>query len=201
MAETSLTHIGVSMIGAIILAAGNSRRFGADKRKARLPNGKMVVEQTIENVLAAFADVLLVLRSDDVEFSAQIGARFPTLKRCLAPESNLGMGHSLAYGVSQIDDWQGAFVCLADMPHIRPCTYRLLQESLTDRMTIVTPSYEGRRGQPTGFGSAYFTEIETLTGDQGAKSILKQNVARIVVVESGDTGLVTDIDREADLDS
>ena len=53
------------MIGAIILAAGRSLRFGDDKRKARLANGKMLIEQTLDNVLQNFSAVMLTLRNAD----------------------------------------------------------------------------------------------------------------------------------------
>ena len=55
------------MIGAIILAAGSSRRFGDDKRKARLPNGKMLIEESLDQVLPNFRQVILTLRSGDIE--------------------------------------------------------------------------------------------------------------------------------------
>ena len=37
------------MIGAIVLAAGSSRRFGNDKRRAKLPNGKLVIQHRIKD--------------------------------------------------------------------------------------------------------------------------------------------------------
>ena len=53
------------MKGAIVLAAGSSRRFGSDKRKAKLNNGKMILESALENALYNFEHVILTLRHDD----------------------------------------------------------------------------------------------------------------------------------------
>ena len=82
------------MIGAIVLGAGSSRRFGDDKRKARLPDGRRVIEQTTANALAAFEAVLLVLRADDQAFKTQLAASLGSehLRVFLAPDSALGMG-------------------------------------------------------------------------------------------------------------
>ena len=46
-------------IGAIVLAAGRSKRFGSDKRKAVLPNGNLVIYETLNRVLAVFDQVLV----------------------------------------------------------------------------------------------------------------------------------------------
>ena len=53
------------MIGAIILAAGSSRRFGGDKRKAELADGITVLTQTIHVAAKLLHSVLVVLRFGD----------------------------------------------------------------------------------------------------------------------------------------
>ena len=60
------------MIGAIVLAAGSSRRFGGDKRKATLPNGKMVIQQSVETALTCFDEVTLALRYGDNALAAEL---------------------------------------------------------------------------------------------------------------------------------
>lgn len=195
---------GVTMkVGAIILAAGSSHRFGDDKRRARLGNGRMVIEQTIENVLAAFDEVLLTLRADDDRFSEELTTTFPGLRTFCAPDSTLGMGHSLANSISEISDWDVVFICLADMPFIQPGTFRSLQSHLkrSERCheLIIVPHHNGKRGQPTGFGADYFTELERLSGDFGAKHLLDTHRKNTLVVETKDSGILRDIDAPGDL--
>lgn len=83
------------MIGAIILAAGSSRRFGDDKRQAKLPNGKMVIEQTIDNVLPHFDEVILTLRNGDIEFEKTIASLYESNSLIIfrAPDSEIGRAH------------------------------------------------------------------------------------------------------------
>jgi molybdenum cofactor cytidylyltransferase len=191
------------MIGAIVLGAGSSRRFGDDKRKARLPNGRLVIEQTTENALAAFDEVLLVLRADDHEFRAQLAESLASehLRIFLAPDSALGMGHSLANAVTEISHWEGAFICLGDMPFLAQTTLLELQTVMTDRTgpRIVVPTHQGEWAHPVGFSVDFFESLQTLTGDRGARHLIKANLADVVEIEFEEPGVIQDIDTPTDL--
>ncbi|MBO6702567.1 MAG: nucleotidyltransferase family protein [Pseudomonadales bacterium] len=116
-------------IGALVLAAGQSKRFGGDKRQATLPNGKLVIQQTLEKVTSVFDEVLVVLRAEDAGLHKKLLNLFPDLKYHHAPDSGLGMGHSLASGIRQIEGWDGVFVFLADMPFVETETLIKLRDS------------------------------------------------------------------------
>ncbi|MBT4162980.1 MAG: nucleotidyltransferase family protein [Gammaproteobacteria bacterium] len=190
------------MIGAIILAAGSSRRFGDDKRKAKLPDGRMVFEQTIETVLTSFDDVLLVLRYGDTDFESEVRALFEAEKLRIfrAPDSALGMGHSLANAMAEVSDWDSVFIFLADMPYIKPATIEKLRSSL-ESGRIVVPVHVGRYGHPVGFSHEFFDEIAALEGDRGAKPVIQVHLDRVVEVEVDDPGVLQDVDRPEDLSS
>ncbi len=192
------------MIGAIILAAGSSRRFGGDKRKATLPDGTMVIVQSVRNALAVFDEVLVVLRCDDQGFAAELSDLLDDdrVRTFCAPESEMGMGHSLANAAGEIGDWDGVFVFLADMPFIRAETLRLLKVEAEGNVdAIVVPVFEGMDGHPVCFGRKYFSALGGLSGDRGAKAVLMANQESVIKVEVEDSGVVRDVDRPEDLDS
>lgn len=191
-------------IGAIVLAAGSSRRFGADKRRASLPNGQLVVEQTTRKALEVFDDVLLVLRSEDDAFASELVGRLnhPNLQTFCAPDSALGMGHSLASAAALINGWQAAFILLADMPFITTETLNQLRGEMlkaTNDQTILIPAYQGESGQPVGFGNQYFEALRELSGDTGARHLIKQYQAHVSIIPVSDRGILQDIDTPADL--
>ena len=192
------------MIGAIVLAAGSSRRFGGDKRKATLPNSKMIIQQSVETALSSFDAVTLVLRYGDNEFSAELSAliKNPKLNIFQAPDSALGMGHSLANAIQKVNNWEGVFVFLADMPHIRQATINHLIETFTANQTnkpIIAPTLDGQFGHPVGFAACYFNELTALTGDKGAKPVMNANTAKIIAVTVDDPGVSKDVDTPEDL--
>ena len=190
------------MIGAIILAAGSSRRYGDDKRRARLPDGKMLIQQTIDTVLDHFESVLLVLRRDDLTCELELREIYPqsSLRIFRAPESGLGMGRRLSNSMDQVRGWRGVFVFLADMPRIRGVTIRQLKDSL-ETTRIVVPLYQGRYGHPVGFGSVFFDELSALEGDRGAKPVIKAHPDCVNGIVSDDPGVLLDVDHPKDLGS
>ena len=189
------------MVGAIILAAGTSRRFGDDKRKALLANGKMVIEQTIDNVLQHFDTIILTLRHDDNQFQQTLRAKYrdQALETFLAPNSALGMGHSLANTIKEAGNWDGVFVFLADMPNICGSAILSLTTALQDD-NIVIPLHEGRRGHPVGFGRQFFDQLSALEGDAGAKAVLLNSADKVLEVYVDDPGVLQDIDQPEDLE-
>ncbi len=188
--------------GAIVLAAGRSRRFGGDKRKALLPNGRMVIEQTIESILPHFEHILVVLRDDDQALAddLQTLSKDSALRTYLSPQSDQGMGHNLANAIQQVTDWEGAFVFLADMPYLTGETITQLKLRLRPDNCVV-PLYDNRRGHPVGFGKNFFSEIANLVGDQGAKPIMTAHPNSIIQVAVDDDGVLRDIDTPRDIDT
>lgn len=192
------------MIGAIVLAAGSSRRFGGDKRKASLPNGKMVIQQSVEVALTCFNQVTLALRYGDNALSEELSTLVndPKLNIFQAPDSALGMGHSLANTIRQVDHWDGVFVFLADMPHLQQATINHLKETFTANRThdpIIAPTHNGQLGHPVGFAACYFNELAALTGDKGARPVINANTTKVIEVTVDDPGVLKDVDTPQDL--
>ena len=199
------------MIKAIVLGAGNSRRFGSDKRKAVLPNGKMILQQSVETALACFEHVTLTLRYNDGDFSTELSSLIndPNLKIFHAPDSKLGMGHSFANTIEKINGSTGVFILLADMPYIKVKTLKLLKNALlqtcnlcADKLqnrSIIVPVIDGKFGHPIGFSPYYFEELKLLKGDKGARRIINDYNADVIQLLVDDKAILKDIDTRRDI--
>ncbi|MGB1341168.1 MAG: nucleotidyltransferase family protein [Pseudomonadales bacterium] len=192
----------MSILGALILAGGQSHRFGSDKRQAKLPNGEMIVAATVQQALNHFDSVCVVLRANDPALSEMLTKMYPGLHITHAPKAHLGMGHSLAHGVEQIKDWLGVAICLADMPFHHPETLIALNrefEASTARSPIIVPMHSGQAGHPVIFHRNHFDALRNLDGDQGARRVINDNPEHVIRIEIDDPGVVQDIDRPEDL--
>ncbi len=184
-------------VAALMLGAGYSRRFGGDKRKALLGNGQSVLGRALENALAAFADVTLVLRGDD---DPQALAIPNGVKVLFNPHSAQGMASSLVMGVEHLrqGDADAIAVLLADMPCIQPSTLQALAQHCGPAQ-IVLPSWQGQRGHPVLFGRHFWPQLLTLSGDLGGREVVRANADCVKVLAVEDAGVCLDLDQAADL--
>ncbi len=184
----------IKPIGFLVIAAGHSRRFGACKLSAKLPNGTVMLEHVLQRIISAGAPISVVLSPDKPHLHALV-----TKLRCqpvILPAPSLGLGHSVSFGIRATAEWAGWIICLADMPWITTETY-LKVHALLAGSPQVAPFYNGRRGHPVGFQSQYYTALASLQGDTGAaKHISTPNMARVDV---GDSGILCDIDTPKDV--
>lgn len=181
----------------LLLAAGSARRFGTDKRRAALPNGSTILTQTCTRALKSGLPVLVCLGDErDTSLVQQLQALGAKTRFC--DQAHLGMGHTLACGVTSVREADGVLVALGDMPYIQPSSYRAVADALSPG-TISVPECDGKAGHPVGFSRPFFTALASLTGDRGAKAIIDQNPRTVTRVALHDQGIFADIDKPGDL--
>ena len=149
------------------------------------------------HLVAALPETIAVVRADDPDLArllAGAGARVELCERAAE-----GMGASLACGVTASRDADGWIVALADMPWIAPATIESIASSLRSGADIAAPLYAGARGHPVGFGRRHYAALASLSGDEGARTIIAAHGQSLSLVRTGDAGVVRDVDTPADL--
>jgi molybdenum cofactor cytidylyltransferase len=184
-------------VAALMLAAGYSRRFGSDKRRASLADGRSLLTASLALPCAMLEDVWLVLRPDE----APAALALPTCVHIVQnPATAQGMGHSLAAGVERLvaeSNADAVAIFLADMPLIRRDSLETLLAH-TSANAIVQPSYQGKRGHPVLFGRDFWPQLAALSGDTGAKPVLQRNAEAVQIVELDDPSVLQDVDTQQD---
>ncbi len=183
-------------IVGILLAAGFGRRFGADKRLVEI-DGLPLAVQSARKLQAACGRAIVVLRPEDDRLAAHPGLVGCTVVRCT--DAGLGMGHSLAAGVAASADAAGWLIALADMPAIEPGSYRAVISALQAGASLAQPSHQGRPGHPVGFAATWRDALLVLSGDVGARELVRSAGAGRVLCPVGDPGIHDDIDLPGDL--
>lgn len=189
-------------VGAIVLAAGFSRRFGSIKLNARLPDGHSLLEQTLLNLQQSSVSDIIVAGREELADTGTYDCLQHLHTPCrllITQNAGLGMGHSLADAASNIPaHWSAAMICLADMPYVSPPTLQsLITHSQPDR--IIIPVYQGQRGHPVCFGAEFFPALTNSRGDSGARHVLGKFAGQITELTVNDAGVIKDIDRPGDL--
>jgi len=186
------------VITTLLLAAGFSRRFGSDKLLAPLGDGCPLVVATVSALIAADCRVLAVLHPEAREVASLLG-KLPRVAVASCPHAYLGMGHSLAWGVSRSADASGWLVALGDMPFIQPGSIRVVAERLEQGASIIAPIFRGRRGHPVGFSNRWRRDLLGLRGEAGGASIIRRNASSLELVPCSDPGVLRDVDSPSDV--
>ncbi len=183
----------------ILLAAGFGRRFdpsGRDsKLLAQLPDGRSVATHAAAALCAALPGSLAVIRPGQSALAAQLRDAGCRIVESAAAEG--GMGHALADAVSASADADGWLVALADMPWLEPRMIRAVAAALQTPEDIAAAAFAGRRGHPVAFGAAHRAALCALSGDQGARELLRGAAVRLV--DSADDAVLRDVDHPQDL--
>jgi molybdenum cofactor cytidylyltransferase len=187
----------VRIVG-ILLAAGASTRFGANKLVHLLPDGTPLAVAALRNLRGAVPRVVAVVRPGAADLERVLRENGAEVTPCRRADE--GMGTTLAHAVRASGEADGWVVALADMPFIRPDTIRRVVDRLAAGAGIVAPVWRGQRGHPVGFALHLRAGLERLTGDTGARDLLDAQRASLELVDCDDPGVVRDVDTPADLD-
>jgi molybdenum cofactor cytidylyltransferase len=180
----------------ILLAAGQSRRFGADKRLVTLPGGEPLAMHCARTLCAALDDVLVVLRPDDAALAERLAALGCRVTH--NPHAAEGMGASIRHGVGQSLHSDGWLILPADLPLLRSTTVRQVAAALQEGGAVV-PVCQGRRGHPVGFSARYREGLLDLDGDEGARRLLAADPGKVRWLAVDDAGICRDVDTPAAL--
>jgi len=189
------------MIG-ILLAAGFSRRFGsADKLLHELEDGRPIALAAAENLVKAIPLTIAVLRPDNQELASLLEQAGLKIVFCDPQQTEMADSLSCAvrYSSRFSESGAGFVVALADMPYISQHTIHAVTHALAAGAAIVAPTCKGQRGHPVGFSAKFRSELEQLTGHEGARAILKRHADQVKLLECDDAGILADIDTPADL--
>ena len=184
-------------IVALLLAAGSGSRMGLDKLAVEL-DGVSLRDRALAPLLGSswVAEVLLVVRpgaAPDVPASVRVVEN---------PEHASGMASSIRAGVAASPNATAWLIAFADMPSVAGSTVDAVAAAVArGERGFVVPIHGGRRGHPVALAARYREELLGLTGDVGARAILRAHPDDVLRLAVDDPGIQEDVDTVEDLDA
>jgi len=187
------------VIAAIVLAAGRSTRMGELNKLLADFNGQPMVAQTLEQIQAAGLKQICVVTGHQAE---KIETALDGYEVFFARNGDYrdGLSTSVITGVKALGaEVDGVVVMLGDMPLVSGADIRRLIAGFQKSSDICVPVWQGRRGNPVLWGRDYFSGLQELTGDKGARDLINQFSDDVIEVEMMGDGVVRDFDTAVEL--
>ncbi len=185
-------------IAAIILAAGQSTRLGRPKQLLPV-DGQPLLTRTLQMVRQTqLQPIVLVLGAHQNEIVEQVDT--DGVKVVINDDFASGQASSLLKGVNALPpEAEGCVIFLGDQPMV---SNALIEEMVSTfdpmRHVAVQPEYSDGRGNPVLLSRTLFPKIQQLTGDIGARNILRKYEDEISVVNARYRMTPVDVDTEGD---
>ena len=185
------------MIGGLILAAGQGRRFGSPKQLAEL-DGRPLLEHSIQAMIASpVGRVVVVLGAGAEAVIAQVDLHGAEPIVCERWEE--GQSASLACGLAELTECEAVVVTLGDLPRLSTNAIRRVIAARGGGAEAVRATYAGEPGHPVLLERALVKRLRDVTGDHGARNLLLSGRTREVACD--DLGGGEDVDTPAQLDT
>ena len=145
-----------------------------------MPDGRPVLAHSLAPLLAIAKQenikLCVITRPDNISLIHYLALE--DIPYSLCPDAHKGMGHSIAHGIKSNQTWDGWVIALADMPNINLALLTaLLEEIQHNPNDIIRPAFIRNKkikpAHPVYFPQRYGFQLSQLTGDIGAKSIIK----------------------------
>jgi molybdenum cofactor cytidylyltransferase len=187
----------------VILAAGESKRFGQPKQLVKL-KGKYLIEWVIDAALNSLLEHLILVLGYEYQKILQAleaKAKQPRLQVVVNNKFRLGQSRSLRTGLLKVGDaFPSVMFLLGDQPMLDAKTIDyMLTQFWQSGKNICVPLLKGKRGNPTIFSRLFYDQLLEIQGDIGARKIIQRNPDQVLYVAISDPMCFFDVDSQRDL--
>lgn len=186
-----------SRVAAVVLAAGQATRMGA--QKLLLPvGGRPMVRRVAEAALGSRVMETIVVVGHEPE-SLRTALEGLPVKVVVNPDYEAGMSTSLRAGLRAIgDEADGVLILLGDQPFVTPALLdRLIDVHTDDGARIVRLAVGDRPANPVLMSADLFPELLAQQGDVGGRDVAARHAEEVQLVPVDDAS-VMDVDTAED---
>ena len=197
----------MKQIGAVILAAGASTRFGQPKQLLDWGGTPLLAHVADVALSAGLAPVIVVLGCQAEAARATLGTAEVCRRQCWGSVQTVmnwrweeGLSTSVQVGLAILPPETEAAVFLqCDQPLVTPELLREMAARFEETgAPIVHPSRAGRRSTPVLFARRLFPELAAVSGDEGGRALIARHAKNVATVEVTDPDVLADVDTPAD---
>ena len=186
-------------VGAVLLAAGQSRRMGLQNKMTVEIEGKPMVKLAAQALIQSNADPIIVVLGHEPESVKQVLQGMPVTFVQNTDYAD-GLSTSLRTGLGALpSNSAGAIIALGDMPSVTAEDIDKLIAAFdpSSGQSICIPTHAGKRGNPVLWARRYFSDMVSISGDVGARHLIGESADQVCEVPCANPGVLIDLDTPA----
>lgn len=182
-------------LSLIMLAAGNSRRFGSNKLLYEIDGVPMYL-RTLEKLQKAAkrfksCGIIVVTQYEEIAAKAQESG----VRVLINPHPERGISSSMQIGLVAAKESSACLFTVSDQPWLTAETISdLVHKFLAEHKGMACTLLGARTGNPCIFSRKYYQELMEITGDKGGKQIINRHPDDVTYLEMKDARELVDID-------
>ena len=185
----------ICTLSLIMLAAGNSRRFGSNKLLYEIDGVPMYLRTLTKLQKAASelgnCEIIVVTQYEEIAAKAQgSGARV-----LINPHPERGISSSMQIGLAAAKESSACLFTVSDQPWLTTETIvNLVHKFLSEHKGMACTLLGTKTGNPCIFSRKYYQELLEISGDKGGKQIINRHPEDVAYLEIEDARELTDMD-------
>ena len=182
-------------LAIVMLAAGNSRRFGANKLLYEIDGSPMYlwILEKVQRAAAAIpeSEIVIVTQYEEIVKKAT-EMKIPVF---INPRPEDGISLSLKIGLECVSDTDACLFVVADQPWLMEDTIvELVELFKREKKGMACTIQNGKTGNPCIFSHRYYRELCDLSGDRGGKVLIKKYPEDVAYLEVRNARELQDVD-------
>ena len=185
----------ICALSLIMLAAGNSRRFGSNKLLYEIDGVPMYLRtlKKLQQAAREFknCEIIVVTQYEEIAAKAQeSGARV-----LINPHPEHGISSSMQIGLAAAQESSACLFTVSDQPWLTTETIvNLVHKFQSEQKGMACTILNNKTGNPCIFSRKYYQELQEITGDKGGKQIINRHPEDVAYLEIEDAKELVDVD-------
>ena len=164
------------MISAILLAAGQSKRFKNENKLTKVYKNKPLINHILSSLIRSEINKIILVLGYEASKIKKISRKSKKIIFVLNKNFKNGISSSIKTGLKKISKTNKGFIIVHyDMPFVTKLNLNKIHKSILKKKYLVHAlKFKNRIGNPIGFDISLLNKFKKINGDVGAKFIVKK---------------------------
>ena len=191
------------MISSILLAAGQSKRMQGENKLLKKYKKKYLINHILNSLVKSKVNKIIVVLGHENRKIKKISLKSKKITFVFNSQYLKGISTSIKCGLKKISKKNIGFLIVhADMPLVSKTILNTLCTGLKNsKKKIFVPVYKKKAGNPLAFKYSMIKSFKKITGDIGAKKLIRLNKSKVKFVKIKSKSILIDFDQLKDFPS